>query len=217
MVILVIAGTEKKERIAAALGDTWQLRQVDEDNLHEEERLTGDLAVISLDHDDTETGREIKRLMRHLRENTPVLAILPPRYAWDYSAPPLFDDFVYQDFQPEEMKARVWQLLFHHQLITTENILQVRDLLFDFDRYEARFKGHPLELTFKEYELLRFLAARPGKVFTREILLEQVWGYDYYGGSRTVDVHIRRIRSKIDSPEHNYINTVRGAGYIFEP
>ncbi len=92
----------------------------------------------------------------------------------------------------------------------------MRDLLFDFDRYEVRFKGHPLELTFKEYELLRFLATHPGKVFTREVLLEQVWGYGYYGGSRTVDVHIRRIRSKIDSPGHVYISTVRGAGYLFE-
>lgn len=217
MVILVIAGTEEKERIAAALGDTWQLRQVDEGALYEEERLTGDLAVISLDHGETEAGLEVKRLMRHLRENTPVLAVLPAEYAWDYSGPPLFDDFVYADFKPEEIKARVWQVLFRHQLITTENVLQVRELLFDFDRYEVRFKGYPLELTFKEYELLRFLAAHPGKVFTREILLEQVWGYGYYGGSRTVDVHIRRIRSKIDSPGHNYINTVRGAGYIFEP
>ena len=77
--------------------------------------------------------------------------------------------------------------------------------------------GAPVELTYKEFELLRFLADRPGKVFTREVLLEQVWGYDYFGGSRTVDVHIRRIRSKIEREGHTYIRTVRGVGYIFEP
>ncbi len=217
MVILVIAGNEEKERIASALGDAWQLRLVDEENVYEEERLTGDLAVIALGAGETEVALEIKKVMRRLRENTPVLAVLPEGHEWDFSAPPLFDDFVLPGFLPEELRARVKLLLFRHQLVSSENTLQVRDLLFDFDRYEVRFKGYPIELTFKEYELLRFLATHPGKVFTREMLLEQVWGYGYYGGSRTVDVHIRRIRSKIDLPEHNYINTVRGAGYIFEP
>jgi DNA-binding response OmpR family regulator len=77
--------------------------------------------------------------------------------------------------------------------------------------------GSPVELTYKEFELLRFLASRPGKVFTREVLLRQVWGYDYFGGARTVDVHIRRIRSKIERGGRTYIRTVRGVGYVFEP
>lgn len=217
MVILVIAGKEDKERISKELSETWQLRLVDEGGTSEEEHLAGDLAVVSFSSSEEELEREIRRVVRKLRENTPVLAVLERDHAWDFSAPPLFEDFIYAGWAPGELKARVWQLLFRHQLVTTENILQVRDLLFDFDRYEVRLKGYPLELTFKEYELLRFLATHPGKVFTREVLLEQVWGYGYYGGSRTVDVHVRRIRSKIDSPEHVYISTVRGAGYLFEP
>lgn len=216
MVILVIAGKEEQERVSSELSETWQLRLVDEEGASEEEHLAGDLAVVSLARGEGDLNREIRRLVRKLRENTPVLAILEPGYTWDFSNPPLFEDFIYAGWTTGELKARVWQLLFHHQLITSENVLQVRDLLFDFDRYEVRFKGHPLELTFKEYELLRFLATHPGKVFTREVLLEQVWGYGYYGGSRTVDVHIRRIRSKIDSPGNVYISTVRGAGYLFE-
>jgi hypothetical protein len=217
MVILVIVGKEEQARVSSELSETWQLRLVDKESPSEEEHLAGDLAVVSLGSTEEDLDREIRRVVRKLRENTPVLAILEPGYPWDFSKPPLFEDFIYAGWTPGELKARAWQLLFQHQLITTENVLQVRDLLFDFDRYEVRFKGHPLELTFKEYELLRFLATHPGKVFTREVLLEQVWGYGYYGGSRTVDVHIRRIRSKIDSPGHVYISTVRGAGYLFEP
>lgn len=74
-----------------------------------------------------------------------------------------------------------------------------------------------MDLTYKEYELLRFLASRPGRVFTREALLSQVWGYDYFGGSRTVDVHIRRLRAKIEDASHSFIDTVRGVGYRFRP
>ena len=112
----------------------------------------------------------------------------------------------------EELKAR---LRWH----TAESVQEGEppELEIDEDRYEARLAGAPIELTFKEFELLRFLAARPGKVFTREMLLEQLWGYDYFGGARTVDVHIRRIRSKIEHEGRVYIRTVRGVGYIFEP
>ena len=84
----------------------------------------------------------------------------------------------------------------------------------DLTTYQIFEAGHPVTLTYKEYELLRFLAQNPGKAFTREMLLNQVWGYDYYGGARTVDVHIRRIRAKIERHEP-YIETVRNVGYRF--
>jgi DNA-binding response OmpR family regulator len=75
--------------------------------------------------------------------------------------------------------------------------------------------GNPVMLTFREYELLKFLASNRGRVFTREALLNRVWGYDYYGGDRTVDVHIRRLRSKIEDASHTFIETVRNIGYKF--
>ena len=75
----------------------------------------------------------------------------------------------------------------------------------------------PVDLTYKEFELLKFLATHPGKVFTREVLLDKVWGYDYYGGTRTVDVHIRRLRAKIETGPTPYIETVRNVGYKFLP
>jgi len=88
-------------------------------------------------------------------------------------------------------------------------------LVIDVERYEVRVGGEPIDVTYKEFELLKFLAAHPGKAFTREELLNKVWGYDYYGGTRTVDVHIRRLRSKIELGGVTYIDTVRNVGYKF--
>ena len=86
-------------------------------------------------------------------------------------------------------------------------------LLLDLETYEASVNAQPLDLTFMEYELLRFLAASPGRVFTREVLLSRVWGYEYYGGARTVDVHIRRLRAKLGEEHASLIHTVRSVGY----
>jgi two-component system alkaline phosphatase synthesis response regulator PhoP len=89
------------------------------------------------------------------------------------------------------------------------------DLVIDLDNCEVTVAGRLITLTFKEYELLRFMAAIPGRVFTRDALLDEVWGHDYFGGDRTVDVHIRRLRSKIEDSTHTFIDTVRNIGYRF--
>ena len=91
----------------------------------------------------------------------------------------------------------------------------MRDLVLDLGNYKVFVAGQLVTLTYKEYELLRFLAQNKDKVFTREALLNRVWGYDYYGGARTVDVHIRRLRSKLEDNEHTFIETVRNVGYRF--
>ena len=88
-------------------------------------------------------------------------------------------------------------------------------LILNLETYQATFNGHALDLTFMEYELLKFLAQNPGKVFTREMLLSRVWGYEYYGGARTVDVHVRRLRAKLGEEHANLIQTVRSVGYRF--
>jgi DNA-binding response OmpR family regulator len=94
-------------------------------------------------------------------------------------------------------------------------VLRCGALLIDLANYKVMLDGRPIELTFKEYELLRFLASNRDKVFTREALLNRVWGYDYFGGARTVDVHIRRLRSKIEDRGHAFIETIRNVGYRF--
>ena len=89
-------------------------------------------------------------------------------------------------------------------------------LIIDQESYEVTLDGEKVDLTFKEYELLRYLAAKPGRVFSRESLLHSVWEYDYYGGTRTVDVHVRRLRSKINDMRYNFIETVWNVGYRFK-
>jgi two-component system alkaline phosphatase synthesis response regulator PhoP len=94
-------------------------------------------------------------------------------------------------------------------------VLRCGDLTIDLANYMVFVAGRQVNLTYKEYELLRFLAANADTVFTRETLLNKVWGYDFYGGARTVDVHVRRLRSKIEDRHHSFIETVRNVGYRF--
>ncbi|MCJ7827321.1 MAG: response regulator transcription factor [Demequinaceae bacterium] len=91
------------------------------------------------------------------------------------------------------------------------------DLTVDIGGYTARLRGEPLDLTYKEFELLKHLMQHPGRVFTRDQLLQDVWGYDYYGGTRTVDVHVRRLRAKLGAEYEQLIGTVRNVGYRFDP
>jgi DNA-binding response OmpR family regulator len=94
-------------------------------------------------------------------------------------------------------------------------LVRAGELNIDPDTYAAKLKGRPLDLTYKEFELLKFLSQHPGRVFTRDQLLREVWGYDYYGGTRTVDVHVRRLRAKLGSEYESMIGTVRQVGYKF--
>ena len=91
------------------------------------------------------------------------------------------------------------------------------DLNIDASGYTARLRGRPLDLTYKEFELIKYLVQHPGRVFTRAQLLQEVWGYDYYGGTRTVDVHVRRLRAKLGTEHEQLIGTVRNVGYRFDP
>jgi hypothetical protein len=97
----------------------------------------------------------------------------------------------------------------------TTNTIIHGELVIDCDRYEVTLRGRKVDLTYKEYELLKYLASNPGRVFSRESLLRSVWEYDYFGGTRTVDVHIRRLRSKIDDVTNNFIETQWNVGYRF--
>jgi DNA-binding response OmpR family regulator len=125
------------------------------------------------------------------------------------------DDFLLAPHIPLELVTRIKLLLWKNNRVDAEQLIKVGDLVVDQANYAVTIAGQPIELTFKEYELLRFLATHRGRVFTREALLNQVWGYDYYGGTRTVDVHIRRIRAKVGVPYEDLVETVRNVGYRF--
>ena len=127
----------------------------------------------------------------------------------------LFDDFCLTPFHPVEVEARLRHLFFRGGAEVRPEMVEYSGLALNLETYQAGIEGRPLDLTYMEYELLKFLAQNPGKVFTREMLLSRVWGYEYYGGARTVDVHIRRLRAKLGEEHANLIQTVRSVGYRF--
>ena len=127
----------------------------------------------------------------------------------------LFDDFCVLPFQAGELDARLKHLFHKTGRGTRPELVEYGELALNLETYQAAIEGRPLDLTYMEYELLKFLASHPGKVFTRETLLSRVWGYDYYGGARTVDVHVRRLRAKLGEEHANLIQTVRSVGYRF--
>jgi DNA-binding response OmpR family regulator len=127
----------------------------------------------------------------------------------------LFDDFCLSPFHPRELEARLKHLFWRTGGGTRPELVEYGALVLNLETYQAYVTGRPLDLTYMEYELLKFLAQHPGKVFTREILLSRVWGYEYYGGARTVDVHIRRLRAKLGEEHAGLIQTVRSVGYRF--
>jgi DNA-binding response OmpR family regulator len=137
-------------------------------------------------------------------EDAPALiAIIDPYQMATFDPGRNLDDFLLEGATPAEMVARVRQALWKRSRIDDKNILKCGDLVLDLANYTVHLAGRPIEITYKEYELLRFLAKNPERVFNRETLLNKVWGYDFYGGARTVDVHVRRLRSKIEDRPHS--------------
>jgi DNA-binding response OmpR family regulator len=153
--------------------------------------------------------------------------------AWEIGLPPLVavvddgsvggfrievaDDFVMAGASAAEIAARIDRVTRRAGPGADELVLRVGELTVNPDNYQVYIRGRPLDLTFKEFELLKFLAQRPGRVCDRDLLLREVWGYDYFGGTRTVDVHVRRLRAKL-GPEHEaLIETIRNVGYRLVP
>ena len=127
----------------------------------------------------------------------------------------LFDDFILTPFRHQELEARLKHLFWSQGVDSRGEVLTHADLILNLETYQAAVNGRPLDLTYMEYELLKFLVSHPGKVFSRETLLSRVWGYDYFGGARTVDVHVRRLRSKLGEEYAGLIQTIRSVGYSF--
>lgn len=144
-----------------------------------------------------------------------VLVILPDFDTCDLDVSLGNIDFYFPPFRAEEFAVRIALLIARSGGNDSGNVVQQGEIRIDLERYEVTVSGRKVDLTFKEYELLRVLASNPGHVYSREALLQTVWAYDYYGGTRTVDVHIRRLRSKINDVEHRFIETVWNVGYRF--
>lgn len=157
-----------------------------------------------------ELVRELKR-----EHSLPVIALVAGELSGDINGYLEVDDFLASPYNASELAVRVQRLLRNRQGVSSE-LIKCGSLVIDVTNCDVTVGGRVVELTFKEYELLKLLAANRGRVYTRQDLLNKVWGYDYYGGDRTVDVHVRRLRSKIEGPGDIFIETVRNIGYRFK-
>jgi DNA-binding response OmpR family regulator len=164
-------------------------------------------------------ARSLCRLLRTTGVNAPVFAVLTEGGLVALTAEWGVDDVLLDSAGPAEVDARL--RLATGRVATPAadagepGVVRAGDLTIDEGTYTCRLRGRVLDLTFKEFELLKYLAQHPGRVFTRAQLLQEVWGYDYYGGTRTVDVHVRRLRAKLGPEHEQLIGTVRHVGYKF--
>lgn len=160
---------------------------------------------------------EFCRTMRQ-RETplSPILLAVPvERVGAIDVADDLFDDFVVYPAHPNELETRIRHLLRRNDQSDGEETIEYGALSLNKTTYQASVAGRPLDMAYMEYELLKFFMTNPTRVLTRQELLREVWGYEYYGGARTVDVHVRRLRSKLGEEHAPLIQTVRSVGYIF--
>jgi DNA-binding response OmpR family regulator len=162
-------------------------------------------------------ARAFLRLLTAIGNSVPVIAVLTEGGLIAMSGEWAVDDFVLDTAGPAELDARLRLAVERHAAQTDEvsGRLEIGELTIDETTYTARLAGTALDLTYKEFELLKFLALHPGRVFTRSHLVQEVWGYDYFGGTRTVDVHVRRLRAKLGAEHEAMIGTVRNVGYKF--
>nr|WP_279671670.1 response regulator transcription factor [Flexivirga meconopsidis] len=177
-----------------------------------------DCDVVLLDaRRDLAGARGLSRLLRTSGQSAPLLAVFTEGGLAALTAEWQIDDVILDSAGPAEVEARIRLATSRVAPEESEEPARITagELTIDEEAYAARIRGRTLDLTYKEFELLKHLAAHPGRVFTRAQLLQEVWGYDYFGGTRTVDVHVRRLRAKL-GPEHEaLIGTVRNVGYRF--
>jgi DNA-binding response OmpR family regulator len=171
--------------------------------------------IVLLDMAETSVDLDVWAEKMKQQEHIPVIALLPKERLRSLDSNTNIDDFVVRPWETTEVIVRIRRILGRRQSKASEEVIRCGDLIIDSAKCEVSLGGKPVILTFKEYQLLKFLASNKGKVFTRDALLDEVWGWDYYGGDRTVDVHIRRLRSKIEDVNHSFIETVRNIGYRF--
>ena len=163
------------------------------------------------------TSMEITTCIHACEEaEAPTIALVPRSRVPALDVTLRLSDFIVSPPDPDELVVRAQKALRAGELAEEDShIIRAGDLQIDTSSYEVTIKGNRVGLRFKEYELLKLLAENPGRVFSRDALLNQIWGYEYFGGTRTVDVHIRRLRSKIEDADHNFIETIWNVGYRF--
>jgi two-component system alkaline phosphatase synthesis response regulator PhoP len=215
---IIAKGNEKASGLHAGLlreGFACSLSNNGSNPVDEVRRHRPELVLLAVDNPSQATTSW--QLVRQIKQTShlPIIVLLSREMLPKLDFESGIDDFVTEPWDTAEVAVRVRRILQLAEERSGAEFIDCGDLLINLTKCEVSLAGKVLTLTFKEYELLRFLATNPGKVFNREVLLNRVWGYEYYGGDRTVDVHIRRLRSKIEDGTHNFIETVRNIGYRF--
>jgi DNA-binding response OmpR family regulator len=174
---------------------------------------TADLIFVDA-RQDLASAKSLCKILNTTGITVPLVLVLTEGGLTAVSADWGVDDVILESAGPAEVDARIRLVIGRLAMEKTGSKIQASGVVIDEASYSAKVHGRPLDLTFKEFELLRFFATHPSRVFTREQLLSEVWGYDYFGGTRTVDVHVRRLRAKLGDLE-SLIGTVRNVGYRF--
>jgi DNA-binding response OmpR family regulator len=197
--------SEKGYILSTVYLDEFSSQQID-DSVH-------DLVIVSGD-----SNLHTAEIVRKIKQNKSLLTVVLVKKDMLLDANGylnMVDDFLIWPCDARELIIRIDRLLRKPPDVNYCEQIKCRELTIDLANCEVMVNGTKAELTFKEYELLKLMAGNKGRVFTRQTLLDRIWGYDYFGGDRTVDVHVRRLRSKIENTDHTYIETVRNIGYRF--
>lgn len=206
MLIAVIPPEPSKDLSEALLlaAVTWRPADDPSDEWNE-------ASILLVELGDDPTGRIASARRIYERSGLPTVAVADRAAAAELGAAGFLMDFLFAPVDAVELRLRLQRLAEDDD---TE-LLKFKDLELNTATYQARLDGVPLDMAYMEYELLRFFVQHPGRVWSREQLLSRVWGYDYYGGARTVDVHVRRLRAKLGEERARWISTVRSVGYRF--
>ena len=209
-----LSTTKSNELISKFLTSNFVLEEVKEiENLVDNE--SDEIILISGEDLNLDLFKE--NLKKAEKSDKKVIALMPLKdmdlLISNFSRP--FFDFCLPPHDVNEIFLRIINVMTKSTQSERE-LISIGPLIINQESYEVTLEGDKIDLTFKEYELLKYLAIKPGRVFSRESLLHSVWEYDYYGGTRTVDVHIRRLRSKINNLKYNFIETVWNVGYRFK-
>lgn len=175
------------------------------------------LALVYFGRDIAQGVATCRSIHKHPRgEDVPILAVVEAAVLSEYPLDGGADDVLVSPFTAEEAALRVRLCLWRHDEPLQQTAVKIGDVSIDFGAMRVRFKGVPVDLTYKEFQLLQYFVRNPGTALRRDQILQAVWGDDYFGGDRTIDIHVRRLRAKIP-PLAEYIETVHGFGYRFGP
>jgi DNA-binding response OmpR family regulator len=215
MFVAVYPASPTQPLIAALLAAGYQPVPVD-DLAAVEDRVPEGGWVVAIVEVTVDLGSSLAFAAKITNEHgLPVMLVIDRTMTADIVGETGFADFVLSPVDRTELRVRLGRLHSSTPAIADDDIVRFRDLELNTATYQTTVGGDPRDLTFMEYELLRFLVENPARVWSRDQILAKVWGYDYFGGSRTVDVHVRRLRAKLGEERSSWITTVRSVGYRF--